>query len=240
MREELKELHELKRLLTTTRLTVLDRRAIEARIEELLPSNQEPASRKAEPPSLYLLGTFDRPTPAQQSQSSPQPTPEPQPSARDVPSKAAAQPHASEEQTEIAEPVLAPEEIERRSQLLADITDRITLLRAVWATTLSFDVAREIEAWLRKLQETATTVPKEAAERALGRHVGLLTTPVQTISKPQISEKIQELLLPPSAPSLDHADILSQVYWRRFARQQPREPEHPAGYIPDGLQSLVS
>ena len=65
----------------------------------------------------------------------------------------------TEPETESPPVVLTAQEIETRSKLLADIADRITLLRAVWATTLSFEVARERDAWLSKLQEIAATMP---------------------------------------------------------------------------------
>lgn len=114
------------------------------------------------------------------------------------------------------------------------------LLGAVWANTLSFEVMREAEAWVKKLQEIAATMPREAAENALGSHVGLLTQPVQTIAKPQIPQDLQERVLPPSAPSGKYADTRSELYWWRVAPERPREPQHPPGYLPDGLQSLVS
>lgn len=137
-------------------------------------------------------------------------------------------------------PSLSPEELEAKSKLLADITDRVMLLRAVWATTISWEVAREIEAWIRKLQEVAATMPREAVEQALGPHVGLLTQPVQNIAKPQIPQDVQERVLPPSAPSGKYADTRSELYWWRVAPERPREPQRPPGYVPDGLQSLVS
>lgn len=56
---------------------------------------------------------------------------------------------------------LTPEEIAERTKLLADIADRIMLLCAAWATTLSFEILREGETWLRKLQQIAATMPRE-------------------------------------------------------------------------------
>lgn len=137
-------------------------------------------------------------------------------------------------------PSLSPEELEAKTKLLADIADRIQLARAVWATTISWEVAREIEAWIKKLQEVAATMPHEAAVAALGPHTSLLTQPVQTIAKPQIPQDVQERVLPPSAPSGKYADTRSELYWWRFAPERPREPQRPVGYVPDGLQSLVS
>lgn len=61
MQEKRKEVLELKKLLTTTRLTKLDRQAIEARIEE---RSRGPSKERQRTLSPYLLVVFDRPIPA--------------------------------------------------------------------------------------------------------------------------------------------------------------------------------
>ena len=241
MRAELREVHQLKRLLATSRLTMSDRKAIEARIQELL-SSRAPEKAKSERLSPYLLGTFDRPAPPLPRHSVADPrVPTPQPHNPNLPA-VPSQPLTNGEEGEPAtnERPLTPEEIEAKSKLIANIADRIMLLRAVWATTLSREVACETEAWLKKLQDIAAEMPHEMAERALGPHVSFLTQPVQTISKPQISERLQERLLPPSMPSGRHSEVLSEFYWSRLSPEQPRQPEHPPGYVPDGLQSWIS
>src|SRR6185437_16107532 len=75
MQEKQKEAQDLKRLLRTTRLTALDRKAIEARIEELSPSQR--SEDRPQAPSPYLLGVFDRPKPSHETTliSGPQPQP---------------------------------------------------------------------------------------------------------------------------------------------------------------------
>jgi hypothetical protein len=227
MRDELREVHHLKRLLTTTRLTESDRRAIEARIQELQAS-QEKAKR--EPLSPYLLGTFDRP---KQQPLQPQPlpqVPEPRPSPAPEESNAppaSSQPEAGDEGKRPEELPLTPGEIDAKSKLLAEIVDRIMVLRAVWANTLSFEVLRETELWLKKLQEVAATIPHEVVENALGSHVGLLTQEVQAVNRPQISERLQKQLLAPSMPGDRFADVDAELYWLRFSPPERREPERP-------------
>lgn len=245
-REVNREVRRLRELLAT-RLSDGDRRAVLDRIDALLAATKGVAAKgQGEPLASVLALTFDRPVPTPEA---PGRTPQQKPQRqRQVPDTAA--PSSSPPSTpeavagEKGEPAvllpLAPEEIERRSQFLSDIADRITLMRAVWATTLSFEVAREIELWRAKLQQVAKTIPRELAERALGQHVGYLTRPVQNIVKPSIPERVQERVLPPSMPSGKYADVLSEVYWWQRAPERPRETEHPPGYIPDGLQSWVS
>lgn len=170
MQQSQKEIHDLKRLLTTTRLTALDRQAIEARIEELSPSRRNEERPQARSP--YLLGVFDRPKPSREATSDSS-GPQPQHSAaiqselqppREEP-EVSASPSAPSPPT--------PEEIERIGKQLLDIAERIVLLRSVWASTLSTEVGREEKCWLAKLQELAKTIPRELAEQALGPHIGL-------------------------------------------------------------------
>ncbi len=236
MQETRKEVLELKKLLTTTRLTKLDRQAIEARIEEL---SRGPRKERQRTLSPYVLGVFDRPAPPPKSQSVPPKTAAPvQPPKRDLPPSI--QPPTEEETKGLQTPFLTPEQIEARCKLLADIADRVSLLRAVWATTLSFEVSREAETWLQKLQELAAILPREVAERALGIHVGYLDQRVQVVARPQIPERVQEQALPPSMPNGRNADVVAELYWLQFAPPRQREPHHPPGYVPDGLQSWVS
>ena len=237
MHEKQKEVQELKKLLTTTRLTKLDRQAIEARIEELAPMRRSTDGRP-QPVSPYLLGIFDRPAPA---------PPGPPISDKTVaaPAKSEAPPNVppqatGEEGKHSQELSLTPEETEARCKLLIDIAGRIVLLRSVWTTTLAFEVDREAEAWLARLQQIASTMPREAAEQALGSHCGYLDQAVHTVARPQIAEQLQARLLPPSAPSTDPANIASDLYWYLVSPPPPRKPERPVGYVPDGLQSWVS
>ena len=239
------EVRRLRELLAT-RLSDGDRRAVLDRIDTLLAATKGVAAKsQGEPLASVLALTFDRPVPAPDVPRMAEPTAQRQRQVPDTAASSSSLPSTPEPVAgEKGEPAvllpLAPEEIERRCQFLSNIADRITLMRAVWATTLSFEVAREIELWRAKLQQVAKTIPRELAERALGRHVGYLTHPVQNIVKPSIPERVQERVLPPSMPSGKYADVLSEVYWWQRAPERPRETEHPPGYIPDGLQSWVS
>ena len=239
MREELKEIHELKRLLTTTRLTQLDRKAIEARIQELM-SVQKADRPQTKTLSPYLLGTFDRPTSAPPSQAVSEPSRSEPLLAPPIPSQPPAEVNL-EAPARPEPPVasLSPDEIERRCRLLAEIADRIVLLRALWATTLSFEVTRDAEAWLSKLQEIARTIPEEAAERALGRHAGFLTQAVQPMTKPQIPEALQERLLPPSVPSDWNSAAITELYFTSCGHETNAERHRPANSLPDGLDQFI-
>ena len=234
MPENQKEIHDLKKLLLTTRLTAMDRKAIEARIEELSPS--PPREDQPRTVSPYLLGVFDRPKP--RSETTLTSPPQPQPRTPDVPSQ------PPSEELEVVAPPPAPslsaEEVERRCKLLTEICERINLLRSTWATTLSREILRQVEAWTSKLQEVAATVPREMAERAVSPHQGFLTHPIQRIATPQISEAVQKRCLPPSAPGIDPGNLNADLYWYLRCPPRPREPERPVGYVPDGLQSWVS
>lgn len=236
MHEKQKEVQDLKRLLLTTRLTALDRKAIEAGIEELSPTRR--SEDRPRPPSPYVLGVFDRPKPSTQPGSTSSPQPQPQPVQPGIPS----QPRTSDE-PQVNQPVapsLPPEEIERRCKLLAEICGRINLLRSTWATTLSREILCQVEAWIAKLQEIAASVPRDMAEQAVSPHVGFLTHSVQRIAPPQIPEAVQKRCLPPSAPGIDPGNLNSDLYWYLRSPSRPREPERPVGYVPDGLQSWVS
>lgn len=159
MRDELNEIYRLKKLLTTARLTVSDRTAIANRLQDLKAASQKP---KREPLSPYLLGTFDRPAPSPDRPTGSEAL-APQPPSLAVPAESdAGEPEVpSKAEPPVAQ--LSKDEVESRCKLLSDISDRIMLLRAVWANTLSFEVARETEAWLKKLQDVAETIAREAA-----------------------------------------------------------------------------
>jgi hypothetical protein len=242
MHEDQREIRRLEKLLTTTRLTESDRQAIQARIQELMSSAQKPSEAITRPLSPYLLGTFDRPAPAPPSQgvSGPitAPQPEPQKLASSQPPSEVNSGDSAREERPL--PSVSPEEIESRCKLLADIADRIAWLRAFRAVNLSFEVAREAENWLSKLQEIAGTIPKEEAERALGRHVGLLTQPVQAISRPQIPERLQERILAPSAPNSRNGEVMSEIYFHLHAydRAEPQK-QRPPNSVPGGLDQFI-
>ncbi len=150
MHEKQKELHHLKKMLATTRLTALDRNAIEARIEGL--SQNRRSDDRPQPTSSYVLGVFDRPKPERITPSSTQPQPR---AAIPLREEHVAPSQPPSEEPEVIAPTPAPslpsEEMERLSRQLVEIAERIALLRQVWATTLAFEVDQEAEAWLARL-----------------------------------------------------------------------------------------
>ena len=232
MREEIKELRRLNLLLKTQRLTPSERAALEQQVSEL----ERAQLPEAVPSGPGVFGMFDRPEPGkndvepiarepknlaeQKKPSAPSPAkpPEPQPSDHG----------------------LSPDEFEALAEQITAIADRITRLRTYWATTLSVEVDRESEMWLARLHEAAKGLPEELLEFILGDRSYLLRQEVRDVRKPSIAEKVQLQLIAPSAPALDSVGTWSEIYYAIHQPPSPRAPEHPVGYVPDGLQALVS
>ena len=231
-----REARRLRKLLAT-KLTPAERTEIERQLTDLEKPPRPVQSKK--PISPYLLGTWDRQKPA-----------EPKSDAkRDVtpsaPVQAPTQPTDTEHELPAQEPVvvappLSAVEVDELVVQVREIADRIMRLRAFWARTLSPEVDREGELWLSRLQELAKKLPSEILELALGERVSLVTQPVRDVSKPQISTKVQQRLIAPSAPNLPQADTWSELYFAIHEPRTPRPRTNPPGYIPDGLQGWVS
>jgi hypothetical protein len=225
------EVRKLKKLLTQ-RLSYSERIEIERRLREL--RGEQSDSSPSRPISPYLLGVWDKPAPTQ-------PEPAPEPEARpDVPatSEKAVAEQASKADAAPTTQDLSPEEAESIAATIATLGERIVELRSFWARTLSLEVEQQAEACLTRLQQLATQIPRDLAEVALGSHASLLTQKTRDVKKPQVSQDIQLNVLPPSVPSLDVTGTWTDLYYAFANPRQPR-PQHPAGYVPDGLQQFL-
>lgn len=231
MREEVKERRRLNHLLTTQRLTPSERTAVEQQVSEL-EGSQVPQPVSSGP---GVLGVFDRPQPRR---SDPEPVAAESEGHSESNNSTAMPPIPLESQA--ADDELTPDEFEALAEQIAAIADRIVRLRAYWATTLSREVDTEAEMWLAKLHEAAKDLPEELSKFVLGDRYYLLRQKVRDVRKPSITEKVQLQLIAPSAPSLDCVGTWSEIYYMIHEPRRPRVAEHPVGYVPDGLQALVS
>lgn len=232
MRDEIREQRRLHHVLKTQRLTPSERAALEQQISELERS-QLPQSIPSGP---GVLGVFDRPQPGRTDSEPVALEPETQAESKNQLAPSSTRPPESQ----ASEQELSPDEFEASAEQITAIADRIVRLRAYWARTLSVEVDRESEAWLAKLHEAAKDIPAELLEFILGDRSYLLRQKVRDVRKPSITEKVQLQLIAPSAPALDSVGTWSEVYYAIHQPRRPRPPEHPVGYVPDGLQALVS
>src|SRR5437588_6543283 len=247
------ELHEARRLrkLLQTRLKPVEREGIKRQLKALerrasgLHTGADPKTTATTGPGY--LGVFDRPNPAEVATRaelekrlhvSEQKAAEPGKQSVDTTQATEpAQPVAS-----APEPELSAAEVEELAKKIADIADRIQWLRAYWATTLAPEVDREQEAWRARLIELAArlkTIAPDVLEKVMAGRSHLLTQPLRVATKATIPQRIQEDLLPPSAPSARNAEIMSEVYFYSISPRPRRQPERPPGYLPDGLQSWI-
>lgn len=230
MRDETREVRRLKKLLLTERLSDAERQALEQRVKELEAPPSEVPPRSSMP---GVLGVFDRPLPVASHTDKEETVP-----VTDAAKAAVADESAEPSTPEPAEADLSPEEVDELADKIAAIADRVVWLRSVWARTLSVEIDREAEVWLVRLKALAKRLPEEVLEAVLGKSIGLLRRTVRNVDKPVISEKVQQRVLPPSAPSLDAVGTWSELYYAFRNPRPPRDP--PRGYVPDGLQALVS
>lgn len=227
MNDEDREIKMLRKLLNQ-RLSFSERLEIERRLREL-EKGSEPVP--SSPVSPFLLGVWDKPA----ASSDPPPQSEKIP-AQPAPSGTEKE-AASKETEQPPHPDIEPAEAETLAHKIADLADRISFLRSYWARTLSPEIDRDAEACLARLHDLARSVPLDLAETALGSHVSLLSQKVRELKRPRIAEKMQLQILPPSAPSLDNG-AWAEVYYA-FRNLSPPPPEHPPGYIGDGLQQFL-
>jgi hypothetical protein len=108
-------------------------------------------------------------------------------------------------------------------QRLAAIRERLFRLQAVWAVTLSPDVALEADRFRQLFHDIASQVQDRREVDALiaGHETLLLCEPTPKPTVPMAAQRWFELA----------GEIRSE-------RSRP-EPPKPAGYIPDGLQPFV-
>lgn len=123
---------------------------------------------------------------------------------------------------------LTPEQIAIAENLIARLTairERLFLLQAVWATTLSHDVVVEADQYRRVFHDLAAELRKidpDAVDGLIAGHEALL------------------LAEPTSKPTIP----LAAQRWHELALEARSERTVPAkakseAYVPDGLQSLV-
>jgi hypothetical protein len=228
VRNDTKELRRLKSLLRTRRLSWSERVAIEAKIRDL--ENPDIEAFRVSLPGVF--GVFDRPEPGtSDSDSQPSETKEAGKSLVEKQSQPAAQ--------DPTPPARSPAGLDALADLITDVADRIIRLRRFWATTLAPEVDRESERWLTKLHELAKGLPREIVDLILEDRAYLMHQQPRDVSKPAISQDIQQSLIAPSAPSIDMTGTWSEVYFGIHQPQRPRAPQHPPGYVPDGLQQFL-
>ena len=110
---------------------------------------------------------------------------------------------------------------------LTEIRDRLFWLQAVWANTLSPDVAREADRYrelFRELAEQLRKLDPDAIDRLIAGHEALLLCDPSP-PKPTIPRDAQRWF-----------DLTCEL---RGERRQAPMPK-PVGYVPDGLQSLLA
>ena len=109
---------------------------------------------------------------------------------------------------------------------LGRIRERLFHLQAVWATTLSPDVAREADRYrelFRDLSDELRKQDPDALDRLVSGHESLLLSEPSP-SKPTVTVEVQRWI-----------ELAGEV---RSQRRQPPKAQ-PVGYVCDGLQSLV-
>jgi hypothetical protein len=109
---------------------------------------------------------------------------------------------------------------------LTAIRERLFWLQAVWANTLSPDIAREADRYrelFRELAEQLRKLDPGAVDRLIAGHEALLLAEPSS-HKPTIPSAAQRWF-----------DLTCEL---RSERRQAPMPK-PVGYVPDGLQSLV-
>jgi hypothetical protein len=143
----------------------------------------------------------------------------------------------------LPEPAWSPSEsAENVTAKIMDIIDRFFWLKAFWATTLSPEVDREIEAWRARVQRLAAKlkiIDPGAHDLAFAGNENLLA-PLRDMRKPTIPESLQQSLIAPSAPNMRDASWRSDIYWAIYEPPVIRKPPLPEGHLPDGLQSFIS
>lgn len=239
---EKQELARLKSLLVASKLRPKERNEILAQIAALGPKSKSPAPEHKPSPDTPF-GLIDRPAPRPDSdddKSKPEPPP-PLTSSTDLSqSTRLEEPKVVESEPE---PRPSAAEIEKAASEIGEIVDRILLLRSVWATTLSNDVAQQESAWHHKLQLLATklkAVAPDVLEQAMSGQSYLLTQPVREYHKPTMTQQIQERFMPSSVPSSISAQIACEFERMIERARHPVVEQRDPSYLPDGLQALIA
>ena len=136
------------------------------------------------------------------------------------------------EQPEAEEPAVTeenkpdPDSAEGLVIRLTAIRERLFWLAAVYATTLSSDVAIEADAYrklFRELGERLKTIDAQSYEKLVAGHEALLLSDPGPV-KGKIPLQLQERV---------------ELIWELQARPKPQPTQTPPNHIPDGLQCLL-
>lgn len=223
-----REVRRLKSLLRTRRLSFSERLAIETKIRDC----ESPDWEVMELSMPGVFGVFDRPEPGRSDSIS-----EPPKTDGAGKSQKEALPQPDVEKSDPSN--RSPADLDALADKICDVADRIIRLRRFWATTLAPEVDRESEVWLGKLHELAKNLPREIVDLLLEDRAYLMLQQPRNVTKPAISQDIQQRLIAPSAPSLDMTGTWSEVYFGIHQARRSRAPQHPPGYLPDGLQQFL-
>lgn len=119
----------------------------------------------------------------------------------------------------------ADSQVHNLVERLTAIRERLFWLAACFATTLSWDLAYEADAWRLRFNELADELrklaPDELERITAGYESVLFSEPVRRPSIPLAAQEWH--------------DIAAEV---RSEHNQPQQPK-PVGYLPDGLQRFV-
>lgn len=121
--------------------------------------------------------------------------------------------------------VLSNPTVDGLVEQLTAIRQRLFWLAACFATSLSWDVAYESDAWRERFRALADQLREHdpaALERITQGYEALLYA--EPVRRPTVPLRAQE-----------DFELVSQL---RYERRKPPQPK-PPGYIPDGLQRFV-
>jgi hypothetical protein len=125
------------------------------------------------------------------------------------------------------EPAPAPDDsVESLVARLTAIRERIWMLQAVFATSLSQETAIAANGYLALFQTIAEQLRAKdpsALESLVRGHESLLQAPALPI-RPSIPLSTQQFV---------------QMRWEAMTQPTRRPPKQPSGYVPDGLQSFL-
>ena len=127
----------------------------------------------------------------------------------------------------LPEPAPAPDDsVESLVARLTAIRERIWMLQAVFATSLSQETAIAANGYLALFQTIAEQLRAKdfsALESLVRGHESLLQAPALPI-RPSIPLSTQQFV---------------QMRWEAMTQPTRRPPKQPSGYVPDGLQSFL-
>jgi hypothetical protein len=130
------------------------------------------------------------------------------------------------EKVKPADPIPVPDSVDDLIKRLIAIRERLFWLHAVWATTLSRDVALESDKYRKMFQDLGERLKAQdcdAFNRLVTGHEALL------FAKPVASK--------PTVPLV--AQRRYELMCELQSMPAPKSIPKPSGYVPDGLQSFL-